>query len=112
MELMVSLNGIKVGTLLKDKNGGLHFSYTEPWMERPGARPISLSLPITKQKYAGDVVYNFFDNLLPDNPNIRNKIQARFNLVSGKSFDFLQKQLKINMRFFGSTSFNCYSSAS
>lgn len=89
MELMVSLNGIKVGTLLKDKNGGLHFSYTEPWMERPGSRPISLSLPITKQKYSGDVVYNFFDNLLPDNPNIRNKIQARFNLGSGHSFDLL-----------------------
>jgi serine/threonine-protein kinase HipA len=74
MELMVSLNGIKVGTLSKDKNGGLHFSYTEQWMERLGARPISLSLPITKQKYSGDVVYNFFDNLLPDNPNIRNKM--------------------------------------
>jgi serine/threonine-protein kinase HipA len=89
MELMVSLNRIKVGTLSKDKNGGLHFSYTEQWMERPGTRPISLSLPITKQKYSGDVVYNFFDNLLPDNPNIRNKIQARFNVGSGHSFDLL-----------------------
>ena len=55
MELMVSLNGVKVGTLLKDKSGGLHFSYTERWIKRAGARPISLSLPITKQKYAGDV---------------------------------------------------------
>lgn len=89
MELMVSLNGIRVGTLSKDKNGGLHFSYTEQWMERLGARPISLSLPITKQKYSGDVVYNFFDNLLPDNPNIRNKIQARFNVGSGHAFDLL-----------------------
>ena len=89
MELMVSLNGIKVGTLSKDKNGGLHFSYTQQWMRRPGARPISLSLPITKQKYSGDVVYNFFDNLLPDSPNIRNKIQARFNVGSGHAFDLL-----------------------
>ena len=89
MELMVSLNGIKVGTLTKDKNGGLHFSYTEQWMERAGARPISISLPITKQKYSGDVVYNFFDNLLPDSPSIRNKIQARFNVGSGHSFDLL-----------------------
>lgn len=89
MELLVSLNGIKVGTLLKDSNGGLHFSYTQQWMERPGARPISLSLPITKQKYAGEVVYNFFDNLLPDSPDIRNKIQARFNVGSGHSFDLL-----------------------
>jgi len=89
MELIVSLNGIKVGTLSKDKNAGLHFSYTEQWMERLGARPISLSLPITKQKYFGDVVYNFFDNLLPDSLDIRNKIQARFNLRSGHSFDLL-----------------------
>ena len=89
MEMMVSLNGIKVGTLSKDKNAGLHFSYTEQWMERPGARPISLSLPITKQKYSGDVVYNFFDNLLPDSSDIRNKIQARFNVGSGHSFNLL-----------------------
>ncbi len=89
MELMVSMNGVKVGTLSKDKNGGLHFSYTQQWMNRPGARPISLSLPITKQKYSGDLVYNFFDNLLPDNPNIRNKIQARFNIGSGHAFDLL-----------------------
>lgn len=89
MELMVSLNGVKVGTLSKDKNGGLHFSYTQQWMNRLGARPISLSLPITKQKYSGDLVYNFFDNLLPDNPNIRNKIQARFNIGSGHAFDLL-----------------------
>lgn len=89
MELLVSLNGVKVGILSKDKSGGLHFSYTEQWMKRPGARPISLSLPITKQKYSGDLVYNFFDNLLPDNPNIRNKIQARFNVGSGHAFDLL-----------------------
>lgn len=89
MELNLSLNGIQVGTLVKDKNGGLHFSYDESWMNRPGARPISLSLPITKQKYSGDVVYNFFDNLLPDNPEIRNKIQARFGVSTGHSFDLL-----------------------
>jgi serine/threonine-protein kinase HipA len=58
-------------------------------MKRLGARPISLSLPITKQKYSGDLVYNLFDNSLPDNPNIRNKIQARFNVGSGHAFDLL-----------------------
>ncbi|QOL26241.1 type II toxin-antitoxin system HipA family toxin [Thalassotalea sp. LPB0316] len=89
MHLNVSLNGIKVGVLSKDKNGGLHFSYTQEWMERSGARPISLSLPITKQKYSGDVVYNFFDNLLPDNLDIRNKIQARFDVATGHAFDLL-----------------------
>jgi len=90
VELNISLNGIPVGILLKDKNGGLHFSYDKSWMERPGARPISLSLPITKQKYSGDVVYNFFDNLLPDSLEARNKIQARFNVTTGHSFDLLK----------------------
>lgn len=89
MELNVSLNGLKVGILAKDKNGGLHFSYESGWMTTPGARPISLSLPITKQNYSGDLVYNFFDNLLPDNPEIRNKIQARFGVATGHSFDLL-----------------------
>jgi len=89
MELIVSLNSVQVGKLLKDKNGGLHFSYAQDWIERAGARPISLSMPLTKEHYSGDVVYNFFDNLLPDNLEIRNKIQARFNVGSGHSFDLL-----------------------
>ncbi|MDN3652318.1 type II toxin-antitoxin system HipA family toxin [Thalassotalea ponticola] len=89
MELFVSLNGIHVGTLEKDKSGGMHFSYTDAWINRPGARPISLSLPITQKIYSGDVVYNFFDNLLPDNSDIRNKIQARFKVGSGHAFDLL-----------------------
>lgn len=89
MLLTVSLNGIVVGELTKDKHGGLHFSYNENWMNRSGARPISLSLPITQQHYSGDVVYNFFDNLLPDNTDIRNKVQSRFKVGSGHSFDLL-----------------------
>ncbi len=89
MELIVSLNSIAVGRLSKDKNGGLHFSYKDEWMSRRGARPISLSLPITQQYYSGDVVYNFFDNLLPDNPEIRKKVQTRFQLGSSHSFDLL-----------------------
>jgi len=89
MELVISLNGVTVGTLRKDKHGGLHFSYQDKWMERAGARPVSLSLPITKQHYSGELVYHFFDNLLPDSAEIRNKIQTRFNVASGHAFDLL-----------------------
>lgn len=89
MELIVSLNSFSVGRLIKDTNGGLYFSYAKEWMERPGARPISMSMPLTRQHYAGNVVYNFFDNLLPDNLEIRHKIQARFNVGTGHSFDLL-----------------------
>ena len=89
MDLLVSLNGIIVADLTKDKNGGLHFSYKNDWVERQGARPISLSLPLSNEKYSGDRVYNFFDNLLPDNPGIRSRIQSRFKVNTAHAFDLL-----------------------
>lgn len=89
VKLFVSLNGIAVGQLTKDKNGGLHFTYQEQWVENRDARPISLSLPLSSEKYSGDLVYNFFDNLLPDNDSIRNKIQARFQVGTSHAFDLL-----------------------
>jgi serine/threonine-protein kinase HipA len=89
MKLKVCLNGVEVGELSKDKNGGLHFSYHTHWMQSSGTRPISLSLPITRQHFSGDVVYNFFDNLLPDNQVIRDRIQSRFAVNTGDAFDLL-----------------------
>ena len=89
MQLQVSLNGLLVGELKKVRNGGLHFDYDGSWLNTPGARPVSLSLPLSTQRYTGDVVYNFFDNLLPDNPVIRNKIQARFGVKTSHAFDLL-----------------------
>ncbi|MCL1077055.1 type II toxin-antitoxin system HipA family toxin [Parashewanella spongiae] len=89
MKLHVSLNDFVVGYLSKDKHGGLYFEYTSEWLSTAGARPISLSLPLTAQKYSGEIVYNFFDNLLPDNPAIRNKIQSRFQLSTNHAFDLL-----------------------
>ena len=89
MKLQVSLNGISVGELTKDKNGGLYFSYKDKWIEQKNARPISLSLPLSSEKYSGDLVYNFFDNLLPDNDRIRNKIQAKFQVGTSHAFDLL-----------------------
>lgn len=42
-----------------------------------------------KKIYRGVQVYNFFDNLLPDNEAIRARIQARFRLASKQPFDLL-----------------------
>ena len=39
--------------------------------------------------FSGDVVYNFFDNLLPDNAQIRARIQAKFHAPTGQPFDLL-----------------------
>lgn len=87
--LNVFMNGFLVGYLHKLKTGGLSFVYSGMWLERVAARPISLSLPLQTQAYLGDKVYNFFDNLLPDNDHIRRRIQALFNIKTNQPFDLL-----------------------
>ncbi|KTD67818.1 MULTISPECIES: type II toxin-antitoxin system HipA family toxin [Legionella] len=87
--LYVLMNGILVGLLEKTPQGGLKFTYHHDWLNQAGARPISLSLPLINNTYSGDVVYNFFDNLLPDNQQIRARIQARFQIATSQPFDLL-----------------------
>lgn len=88
-KLTVALNGIIVGTLEKAAGGEMSFLYAQHWLERAGARAISLSLPLTGEKFRGEVVYNFFDNLLPDNEMIRSRIQSRFRIPTKQPFDLL-----------------------
>lgn len=87
--LNVLMNGILVGKLEKNIKGSLTFSYDQTWLCTPGSRPISLSLPLVEQPFTGNVVYNFFDNLLPDNQQIRARIQAKFYVVTNQPFDLL-----------------------
>jgi serine/threonine-protein kinase HipA len=87
--LNILMNGISIGTLEKTKQGGLIFTYDQGWLNTPGARPVSLSLPLISQPFSGDVVYNFFDNLLPDNQQIRARIQAKFHVPTDQPFDLL-----------------------
>jgi len=87
--LNVLMNGMMVGRLEKTATGGLIFTYDQQWLSTPGARPISLSLPLVTEQFTGDIVYNFFDNLLPDNPQVRSRIQARFHVPTDQPFDLL-----------------------
>lgn len=88
--LGVWMNGYAVGVLTKAAGGGVAFRYGPGWLNTPGARPISLSMPLRRQAYEGEIVFNFFDNLLPDNRAIRDRIQARFGVTSSHPFDLLE----------------------
>ncbi len=87
--LTVALNGIEVGKLTLERSGAMAFQYDPGWLERPGARAISLSLPLSSASYRGERVYNFFDNLLPDSDAIRARMQARFQVPTRHPFDLL-----------------------
>jgi serine/threonine-protein kinase HipA len=83
------MNGRKVGRLTRTPSGKLQFSYFEEWLSWELSRPLSLSMPLTQEPYAGEIVENYFDNLLPDSQPIRNRIQTRFAARTNRCFDLL-----------------------
>lgn len=86
--LYVYMNGIQVG-ILQQLSNNLAFTYEDDWLHNENSRPISLSMPLREEAYVGDIVYNYFDNLLPDNVLIRKRIQARFQIKTNECFDVL-----------------------
>lgn len=88
-QLFVYMNSIQIGVLQLRNSSDLSFQYSQSWLIAREARPISLSMPLREQPYAGEQVYHFFDNLLPDNESIRARIQRRFNISSNHCFDLL-----------------------
>jgi len=87
--LEVWMNGFHVGVLKKSGTGALEFSYASVWLNTAASRPISLSMPLQHRPYSGEMVYNYFDNLLPDSNQIRDRIQARFKASTSHPFDLL-----------------------
>lgn len=88
-KLDLYMNGIKVGEYTQSRSGANHFSYEKVWLESPGRRSISLSLPLRAAPYSGPEVYNYFDNLIPDNREIRQRVVTRFRAKSTEPFDIL-----------------------
>ncbi|MGK6355677.1 type II toxin-antitoxin system HipA family toxin [Sphingomonas sp. DT-207] len=75
--LAVLLNGRLLGRLHRAANGAVDFRYEQAWLDWEFAIPASLSLPLGDQRYTGAQVTAVFDNLLPDNDDIRRRIAER-----------------------------------
>ncbi len=75
--LNVYLNGRLVGRLQRETSGAINFQYDESWLNWKSTFPVSLSLPLREDRYVGDPVIAVFDNLLPDNEDIRRRVAAR-----------------------------------
>ena len=88
-ELQVLMNNVPVGRLSKNQLGLMSFVYDAFWLEHPARRPISLSLPLSPNPYKGEIVRNYFQNLLPDSETVLSCIQNRLNLPSLHPFDLL-----------------------
>ncbi len=87
--LSIYINGEIVGTLSFTTSKQMQVTYDPRWLHSENCRPLSLSLPLTEQTLSGQAVESFFDNLLPDNNEIRRRIQTRFGAASDRCFDLL-----------------------
>ena len=87
--LDVFLNGRLVGELRREASGAIDFQYAPAWLEWENAFPVSLSLPLREDRYIGAPVIAVFDNLLPDNDQIRQRLAARTQAQGIYAFSLL-----------------------
>ena len=87
------MNGEYVGRWTVNAQGEHEFEYAETWVSSMYGRAISLSMPMSPagRLYKGSIVKNYFENLLPGNDKIRERIQQRFSTPSQSPFDLLSE---------------------
>jgi serine/threonine-protein kinase HipA len=64
--LDVYLHSELVGHLTQDNGGQMIFQYAESWLERPGASPLSQSLPLRKERFSRNECRGYFGGILPE----------------------------------------------
>lgn len=81
--LNIWMNGQHVGYWEKNR-GKESLVYAQEWLANEQGRPLSLSLPFTanNQVYRGNIVWDYFDNLLPDSDNIRRRLATKYHADS------------------------------
>lgn len=89
-ELNVWMNGELVGVWSRTRTGGHRLTYEAAWLRSPRRRSLSLSLPIgPSREITGAAVSSYFENLLPENDNIRRRLRVRFRTGSTEAFELL-----------------------
>lgn len=52
--------------IIAETDEGYEFSYQGSYLESENAKPVSLTLPLSSQKYDSKVLFPFFDGLIPE----------------------------------------------
>jgi serine/threonine-protein kinase HipA len=87
--LNVYLNGRLVGRLRRESSGAIDFQYGKTWLDWENAIPVSVSLPLREDRYIGDPVLAVFENLLPDNEDIRRRLAERSRADGSDAYSLL-----------------------
>jgi serine/threonine-protein kinase HipA len=86
-ELLIALLGSdKVGEVRLARGGRLCFTYEDAWRTRPGAVPLSLSMPLAAKEHGHGVIDAFLWGLLPDNAAVLRRWGARFQVSARNAY--------------------------
>lgn len=61
----VYYKGVSAGIIREDENGYM-FQYDSDYLQRKDAQPISLTLPLREEPYVSQILFPFFDGLIPE----------------------------------------------
>ena len=61
----VLFNNIPAGIITENDQGYI-FAYDEAYLSLPDAQPVSLTLPLRQEPYINNVMFSFFDGLIPE----------------------------------------------
>lgn len=56
----------EIAGTLKETEQGYEFAYNAEYVEKDSATPVSLTLPLRKPPYITNVMFPFFDGLIPE----------------------------------------------
>jgi serine/threonine-protein kinase HipA len=62
---IIKLDTQVAGRLTQDENG-YHFEYDPAYLNQANAKPVSLTLPLQSGKYTSNILFPFFDGLIPE----------------------------------------------
>jgi len=89
--LEVYMNRRKVGQYFRDPDGAFAFTYAADWLAWENTLPISRSLPLRPERYAGPSVIAVFENLLPDSDDIRRRVAERVGADGVDAYSLLAR---------------------
>lgn len=52
--------------IIEENDQGYSFQYLEEWINSKDAQPISKTLPLSKDQYFSNILFPFFDGLIPE----------------------------------------------
>jgi serine/threonine-protein kinase HipA len=88
--LDVYLHSELVGHLIQDDGGQMVFDYVDSWLQKPGATPLSHSLPLRKERFTRNQCRGFFAGILPEESK-REIIARNLGISARNDYAMLEK---------------------